>query len=113
MYPGGPLHIWLDRSTAHEIDDRTVLVNPTNLSSILEEIRSHLPRRKGGGVVVFEGFEEVLSGNEIERVVRFLKMLRQSSDDNDISTIVPLPYRAVPQRARNRLMEGFESVVID
>jgi len=113
MYPGGPIHIWLDRSTAHEVDDRTIVVNPTNLSSVLEEVRSHISKRKGGGVVVFEAFEEVLTANEVDRVIRFLKMLKQSARDNMISVIVPLPYRAVPQRVRNQLTEGFESVVMD
>ncbi|MGA1793434.1 MAG: DUF835 domain-containing protein [Thermoplasmatota archaeon] len=113
MYPKGPVHVWLDRSTAHEVDDNTIVVNPTNLSSVLEEVRSHLSKRKGGGVAVFEAFEEVIAANEVDRVVRFLKMLRQSARENGISAVVPLPYKAVPQRVRNQLTEGFESVVID
>jgi len=113
MYPGGPTHIWLDRSTAHDVDDRTIVVNPTNLSSVLDEVRSHLPNRKGGGVVVFDAFDEVLAANEVERDVRFLKMMKQTARENMISVIVPLPYKAVPQRVRNQLTEGFESVVMD
>ena len=109
LYPSVKKLIWLDRSTAHELDEDTMVVNPTNLSSLLEEIKTNLGRR---GVVVFEGFEEVMSSNETERVIRFLNMLKQTCSDRSISAVVPLPYRAVPQRVRSKLTEGFESVVI-
>jgi hypothetical protein len=112
LYPSVPMIVWLDRSTAHDLDDDTVVVNPTNLSSLLEEIRSYIGKGGKGGTVVFEGFEEVISGNEVSRVIRFLNMLKQTCREDAISVIVPLPYRAVPQRVRNQLSEGFESVVI-
>lgn len=112
LYLNVPKIVWLDRSTAHELDDGTVVVNPTNLSSLLEEIRSYVGRNSKGSTIVFEGFEEVITGNEVTRVIRFLNMLKQTCRDDSISVVVPLPYRAVPQRIRNQLTEGFESVVI-
>jgi hypothetical protein len=112
LYPGIKRIIWLNRSTAHELEDDIVLVNPTNLSSLLEEIRSYMGRSRKKGAIAFEGFEDIISSNETARVIRFLNMLKQSCGENSISAIVPLAYRAVPQRTRNQLMEGFESVVI-
>ncbi|MBN1389944.1 MAG: hypothetical protein JXA22_04810 [Candidatus Thermoplasmatota archaeon] len=113
MYPKRPVHIWLDRSTAHDVPEGTFVINPTNLSSILEEIRSAFPIGGRGGIVVFEGFEDVLSNNAIDRMIRFLKMLQNISRERGISSVVPLPYKAVPQRVRNQLVDGFQSVVID
>ena len=106
------MHIWLDRSRAHKTDEDTIVVNPTNLSGVLHELDSYFKGRNKGGVVVFEGFEGVVSANEISRVVRFLTMIHQSCRDKALSVVVPLSYRSVPQRSRNRLMEAFESVVI-
>ncbi|MBN1538725.1 MAG: hypothetical protein JW939_01165 [Candidatus Thermoplasmatota archaeon] len=113
MYPKGFMHLWLDRSTAHDVGKGTTVINPTNLSSILEEIRSRFSGGNMGGTVVFEGFEDVLSNNATDRVIRFLKMLEQISKDRGLSSVVPLPYKAVPQRVRNQLVDGFDSVVID
>jgi hypothetical protein len=112
LYPDVTKFVWLDRSTAHDLDSDTVVVNPTNLSSLLEEIRSHIGKGGRESTVVFEGFEEVISGNDVSRVIRFLKMLKQTCREDAISAVVPLPYRAVPQRVRNQLTEGFESVVV-
>jgi hypothetical protein len=112
LYPSVQRFIWLDRSTAHELEEDTVVVNPTNLSSLLEEITEYVGKRGKPGIAVFEGFEEIISGNDLDRVLRFLNMVKQSCRDRSISVVVPLPYRAVPQRVRNRLTEGFESVVI-
>jgi hypothetical protein len=112
LYPNAPKIVWLDRSTAHDLDGGTTVVNPTNLSSLLEEIRSYLGKGPRGGTVVFEGFEEIISGNELNRVIRFLSMLKQTCREISISAVVPLPYRAIPQRTRNQLTEVFESVVI-
>ena len=109
LYRGVPSYIWLDRSTAHEARDGIVVVNPTNLSSVLDEIRT-LGRK--GGIVVFEGFEDILAANELDRVIRFLNMLGQTCRSHSLSAIVPVPYRAVPQRSRNQLTEAFESMVV-
>jgi uncharacterized protein DUF835 len=112
LYPNVKQMIWLNRSTAHELENDTLVVNPTNLSSLLEEIRSYMGKSRKGGSLVFEGFEEVISTNEIDRVIRFMNMLKQYCNEGSISAVVPLPYRAVPQRVRNQMTENFESVVI-
>jgi len=112
FYRGRIRFIWLDRSTAHEPEDGVVVVNPTNLSGILDEISSYLKAGSAGGVVVIEGFEDMVHQNDISRLLKFLNMLRQLCRGRSISAVVPFPYRAVTQRVRNQLTEGFESVVI-
>jgi hypothetical protein len=112
FYEGRTRFIWLDRSTAHDLKKDEVVINPTNLSGILDEISGFLKLGSGGSVVVFEGFEDVVHQNEVERVLKFLNMLRQLCRDRSLSAVVPFPYKAVTQRVRNQLTEGFESVVI-
>jgi hypothetical protein len=112
FYEGRTRFVWLDRSTAHELKKDEVVVNPTNLSGILDEISGFLKLGSARSVVVFEGFEDVVHQNEVERVIKFLNMLRQLCRDRSISAVVPFPYKAVTQRVRNQITEGFESVVI-
>ncbi len=108
-FRGDSHFIWLDRSTAHETRNDVAVVNPTNLSRLLQEIVVSV---KGGGVVLLNGFEEILNSNETSRVVRFLRMLDESCSREGFSAIVPATYKAVPQRIRVQLTEGFETVVI-
>ncbi len=110
IYKGLKSIVWLDRSTAHDLEEDEIVVNPTNLSRVLDEINNTIGKK--GGIVVFEGFEGILAANEMSRVIRFLTMLRRSCNDRSISAVVPLPYKAVTQRVRNQLVEGFESVVV-
>jgi hypothetical protein len=112
FYGGRTRFIWLDRSTAHDLEKDAVVVNPTNLSGILDEISNFLKLGSVGGVIVFEGFEDLVNQNDISRVLKFLNMLRQLCRDRSLSAVVPFPYKAVTQRIRNQLTEGFESVVI-
>jgi len=90
-----------------------VVVNPTNLSVILDEVRTYMKSGPAGGVVFFEGFDEIISGNEMNRVIRFLRMLRSACREDHFSSVVPLAYRAVTQRVRNQLKDGFETVVVE
>ncbi len=112
LYSGKTRFVWLDRSTAHDLKKDEAVINPTNLSGILDEISGFLKLGTAGGVIVFEGFEDVVRQNEVERVLKFLNMLRQLCRDRSFSAVVPFPYKAVTQRVRNQLTEGFESVVV-
>ncbi len=108
-FKGDVRFIWLDRSTAHNLGKNITVVNPTNLSKLLQEIQASTKKE---GLVLFRGFEDLLSSNDASRVIRFLKMLDESCRKGNFSTIVPAPYKAVPQRIRVQLTEGFETVVI-
>ena len=108
-YRGDVRFIWLDRSTAHDLKEDMTVVNPTNLSKLLQEIEDTI---EAEGIVLFNGFEEVLGANETSRVIRFLRMLNDSCSKKRYSSIIPANYRAVPQRVRVQLTESFESVVI-
>jgi hypothetical protein len=108
-FRGDSYFIWLDRSTAHGRSGDLSIVNPTNLSKLLSEIEDNITK---DGVVLFHGFEDLLSTNDASRVLRFLGMLEELCRKKDFSTVVPAPYKAVPQRIRVQLTEGFETVVI-
>ncbi|MFW3146877.1 MAG: hypothetical protein ACMUIE_08720 [Thermoplasmatota archaeon] len=112
IYPGIERMIWLDRSRAHKTQRGVIVVNPTNLSGLLEDIRSSLGGTDGRSFAVFEGFEEVINANDPARVMRFLTMLKQTCGKDGISAVVTLPYRAVAQRTKNQLLETFETVVV-
>ncbi|OYT46055.1 hypothetical protein B6U90_02000 [Thermoplasmatales archaeon ex4484_6] len=108
-FRGDVKFIWLDRSTAHDVDDDTVIVNPTNLSGVLQDIESFVGE---GGIVLVDGFAEILASNEDRRVIRFLRMLESSCAARRFSAVVPAPYRSVSQRTRVLLTESFQTVVI-
>jgi hypothetical protein len=108
-FKGDVRFIWLERSTAHNVDGNIIVVNPTNLSKLLQEVQASVENE---GIVLFRGFEDLLSSNDASRVIRFLKMLDESCTKGRFSTIVPAPYKAIPQRIRVQLTESFETVVI-
>lgn len=111
-YPGIHRIIWLDRSTAHDPQSGVTVINPTNLSGVLDEIRTSSRMKEKVDLVLFEDFEDILSSNDPERTIRFLNMIRELCRKEDFSVIVPVSYRSVRQRTRNRLQESFETVVI-
>jgi len=107
----GDVHrIWLNRSTVRSLPEGTAAVNPTNLSGLLEDIASAQAGRRA--IVLLDRFEELMAQNDIDRVMRFLNMLRDRSARDRLTVLVPLAYKAVPQRVRSRLMEAFETVVV-
>ena len=104
--------IWLNRSTAHAEMEDMLVINPTNLSRVLDEVQTFFSTGGGDGVVLLDRFEDLLDANDPSRTIRFLSMLKDSCRKQSFSALVPLSYRAVPQRTRNQLQEAFESVVI-
>jgi hypothetical protein len=108
-FRGDSHFIWLNRSTAHEEADDLTVVNPTNLSSLLREITASIER---DGIILFKGFEDLLQANESSRILRFLQMLDDECGSGGFSSIIPAPYKALPQRTRVQLTENFETVVI-
>ena len=112
-YKGDLDVIWLNRSTAAETEKRVVIVNPTNLSGILDEVETSLCERRRRGIIMLDRFEEVIQNNDPKRVVRFLNALRNKCRKNHLSAIAPLNYKAVPQRVRSQLSESFDTVVVD
>jgi hypothetical protein len=102
--------IWLNRSKVKAKTGATV-VNPTNLSGVLDEITSFVETNTPC-VVILDRFEDVVGANDIQRVLRFLGMLRELSAKHKASFLVPIGYRALPQRPRNQIMESFETVVV-
>lgn len=108
-YRGDVRFIWLERSNAHTVRKDSVVVNPTNLSMILQEIESMISSE---GIVVITDLEDILGSNETSRIVRFLRMLDDSCSKKGYSALVPASYRAIPQRVRVQLTESFDTVVI-
>jgi hypothetical protein len=106
----GIRRIWLNRSTRKMRSENVVVVNPTNLSGVLDEITLTLEGRPS--TVLLDNFEDVIGANDIQRVVRFLDMLRELSAKEKVSFLVPIGYRTIPQRVRNQIMEAFETVVV-
>jgi hypothetical protein len=111
--PDGTRTIWLDRSMAHPEARNMTVINPTDLSALYREIEDHFQGKPSGGILLLDGFESVLGANEAQRVIRFLTMLRGSCARHGYSTMVPIAYRAVPQRVRNQLSEAMDTVVMD
>ena len=112
QYPGDIMIVWLNRSTAVGREKDVALVNPTNLPGLIDEVESHLIDNGIGGIVLLDGFEDILRYNDPDRVIRFLQSLRDRCSRGKISVVAPMNYRAVPQRVRNQLSESFETVVI-
>ncbi|MCU0799299.1 MAG: DUF835 domain-containing protein [Candidatus Thermoplasmatota archaeon] len=112
-YPAGARTIWLDRSIAHPEESGSTVINPTNLSALFREIEDHFQKGGGKGVLLMDDFESVLTANDPQRVIRFLTMLRGSCARTGYSALVPIAYRAVPQRVRNQLSEAMDAVVMD
>jgi len=112
-YPAGARTIWLDRSIAHPVESGRTVINPTNLSALFREIEDNFQKGEGKGNLLLDDFESVLTTNDPQRVIRFLTMLRGSCTRYGYSALVPIAYRAVPQRVRNQLSEAMESVVMD
>jgi hypothetical protein len=112
QYGVGCRIIWLNRSVAVKGGRGAVVVNPTNLSGILDETDQYFDGDGTEGVVLIDRFEEVIQANDINRVMRFLRAMKQRADESGLSVIAPLNYKAVPQRTRNQLTESFEAVVI-
>jgi len=106
---GTPYYIWLDRSTAHEKREGVKVINPTNLSRVLQEIDNAVDER---GIVLIQDLEGLLEDNDPSRVMNFLNMLSTSCRKVPFSVIAPAPYRAIPQRTRTKLTDSFETVVI-
>jgi hypothetical protein len=106
---GHPYYIWLDRSTAHKEDKNISIINPTNLSRLLQEIQENI---KKDSIVLIDDLEGLISENDASRVISFLSMVRTSCARSHFSVIAPAPYRAIPQRTRSKLTESFETVVI-
>ncbi|MEA3558218.1 MAG: DUF835 domain-containing protein [Candidatus Thermoplasmatota archaeon] len=112
IYPGINRIIWLDRSTAHKPQQGVSIINPTNLSGVLDEIRTSGSMKEGSDLIIFEGFEDILTANDPERTIRFLRMVKEICHRSSLSVVVPLAYKAVKQRTRNQLQEAFETVVV-
>ena len=102
--------IWLNRSRVRSGKGDLVVVNPTNLSGVLDEISTSIDGRPT--IVLLDRFEDVIAANDIQRVIRFLSMLRDLSSKEKVSFLVPVGYKAVQQRIRNQIMEAFETVVV-
>lgn len=109
QYRGDYGLVWLNRSVAHKPQNGVRVVNPTNLSGIVDEADQYF---KNGGVLLLDGFDEMMHANEIGRIMRFLRTMQGRAGDMNVSVIAPLNYRATPQRIRNQLTESFEVVVI-
>lgn len=112
-YPTEATTIWLDRSIAHPGEKGSTVINPTNLSALFREIEDHFQKGDRGGIILLDDFESVLTTNDPQRVIRFLTMLRGSCARFGYSALVPIAYRAVPQRVRNQLSEAMDTVVMD
>ena len=106
---GSPFYIWLDRSTAHDTRQDVRIINPTNLSKILQEIENSMDEM---GIVLLRDLDGMLDDNDPSRVINFLHMLSTSCRKVPYSVIAPAPYRSIPQRIRSQLTESFETVVI-
>ncbi len=111
-YPGLERMIYLDRSTAHEPQRGVSVINPTNLSGVLDEVKTAGSSREGSDIVVFEDFEMVISANGPERSIRFLNMVKELCMKDGMSVLVPVAYKAVKQRTRNQLQEVLGTVVV-
>jgi hypothetical protein len=110
--PPSVKRIWLSRSSTKNGMDNTVIVNPTNLSGALDEIATFASDAGGHNVVLLDRFEEVITGNELPRVMKFLSMLRERTARDRMAVLVPVGYKATPQRTRNQMMEAFQTVVV-
>lgn len=104
--------IWLNRSIVKRRGNDIIIVNPTNLSGLLEEINSSTSGDEGSTIVLLDEFHEIINTNDIARVIKFLNMLRENAVRDRLSILVPLPYKSLPQRIRNQIMESFETVVV-
>jgi hypothetical protein len=104
--------IWMNRSSVKGEIENTMVVNPTNLSGTLDEIATFAAESGRSSVVLLDRFDDLITSNDLPRVVKFLNMLRERSAKDRMAILVPIGYRAVPQRVRNQLMEAFETVVV-
>lgn len=104
--------IWLNRSIVKRKGEDVTIVNPTNLSGLLEEVNSFITAGDGSTVVLLDQFQDLMNANDLPRVIKFLSMLRERSAKDRVSILVPLPYKTIPQRIRNQIMESFETVVV-
>lgn len=110
---GGDLKIiWLNRSRAVKTEGDVAVVNPTNLSGIIDETNEFFKENHRKGVILMDRFEDVIEANDINRVMRFLKTMKEKASREKLAVIVPLSYKAAPQRVRNQLQESFEAVVL-
>jgi len=111
QYDGDYRIVWLNRSMAHEPEEGVRLVNPTNLSGVVDEADNYF-RSSEGGIILLDGFDEMIHSNDIGRILRFLRTIKERAADGKISVVAPLNYKATHQRVRNQLTESFEAVVI-
>ncbi len=112
QYKGDIRIVWLNRSTAAKTRRSVVVVNPTNLSGVINEVDTFFVEGERKGVILLDGFEDILRSNDASRVIRFLNAMRDRCAGNDLSLIAPLSYKAVPQRVRSQIEESFDTVVI-
>lgn len=110
--PSTVRRVWMNRSSVASDLENTSVVNPTNLSGTLDEIATFASSNDGSKIVLLDRFDDVLTTNDMGRVMKFLNMLRERSARDRTSILVPIGYRATPQRVRNQLMEAFETVVV-
>jgi hypothetical protein len=102
----------LNRSRAVKTGDDVAVVNPTNLSGVIDEIDEYFRENHRKGAILMDRFEDVIEANDINRVMRFLKTMKDKASREKLAVIVPLSYKAVPQRVRNQLQESFEAVIL-
>ncbi|MGA1821068.1 MAG: DUF835 domain-containing protein [Thermoplasmatota archaeon] len=104
--------IWLNRSKAVKSEDSVAVVNPTNLSGIIDETDEYFRENHKKGVILMDRFEDVIQANDMSRVLKFLKTMKEKASRERLAVIVPLSYKATPQRVRNQLQESFEAVIL-
>ena len=112
QYKGDIRIVWLNRSTAARARRSVVVVNPTNLSGVINEVDTFFVEGERKGVILLDGFEDILQFNDVSRVIRFLNAMKDRCAGNDLSLIAPLSDKAVPQRVRSQIEESFDTVVI-